>query len=91
MRGLDRGAERNGALLYVSLAERYARIVADMGSHVPQEAWRALIAELCATLRAGESQRGLQSAAERMGDLLGQDFPATPDQEAPKAQRFHML
>jgi putative membrane protein len=91
MRGLDRGSERNGALLYVSLAERYARIVADMGSHVPQEAWRELIAELCVTLRAGESQRGLQNAAERMGDLLGQDFPASPDQKAPKAQRFHML
>jgi putative membrane protein len=91
MRGLDRGTERNGVLLYVSLAERYARVVADMGSQVSQEAWRELIADLCMTMRGGESPTALKTAAERMGDLLGQAFPASPEQNAPKAQRFHVL
>ncbi len=91
LRGFDRAPERNGALLYVSLAERYARIVADVGSKTPQEAWRGLIADLCATLQAGDAKSALQTAAERMGALLGQDFPASPEHEAPKTTRFHML
>jgi len=88
---LDRTSERNGALLYVSLAERYARIVADVGSEAPQEAWRNVVANLCATLRAGDAKAALKTAAERMGEQLGQVFPPVPDQKASKAKHFHML
>jgi putative membrane protein len=91
LRGLDHAPERNGALLYVSLAERYARVVADVGLEAPPEAWRGLIEDLCATLRAGDANSALQTAAARMGDLLALQFPAVPGHERPKARRFYVL
>ena len=92
-RGLDHGGERSGVLLYVSLTERYARIVADRGhdAHIPHAVWRGLIAELGAALRVGDPKNALQTAAARMGELLAPVFPAIPGEEAPKIKRFHLL
>ncbi len=92
-RGLDRGEERNGVLLYVSLTERYARIVADAGldAHIPHAVWRGLIAELGAALRAGDAKGALQGAAARMGELLAPGFPRVAGEEAPHSKRFHMM
>jgi putative membrane protein len=89
--GLSHAPERNGALLYVSLTERYARIVADVGVEVPQEHWRAIIAEMGAALRRGEAKAALIAAAARMGDLLARDFPAIPGGYVERGKRFHML
>jgi putative membrane protein len=89
--GLARTPERNGALLYVSLSERYARIVADVGVETPQEQWRAAIAELGVALKAGDAKAALVAAASRMGDLLAKDYPAPPGGYAAKMKRFHML
>jgi putative membrane protein len=89
--GLAHTPERNGVLLYVSLTERYARIVADGGLKIPQEEWRAAIAELTAALRAGDAKAALVAAAGRMGDLLAEDFPPTPRGQAAKSKHFHML
>jgi putative membrane protein len=91
LRGLDRAAARNGVLLYVSLTERYARVVADTGLEIPQETWRALIAQLAQGLRSGDAVAALTGAAERMGDLLAEVFPAIPGASASSAGRFHML
>ena len=43
VRGLARKKDRNGVLIFVSLAERYARIIADEGiaARVPQSQWQA--------------------------------------------------
>jgi putative membrane protein len=89
--GFAHAPERNGALLYVSLSERYARIVADVGLEIPQEEWRAAVAELAAALKAGDAKAALIAAAGRIGALLAQDFPPTPGGQAAKARRFHML
>ncbi len=91
LRGLDHAPKRNGALLYVSLSERYARVIADVGLEIPQEAWRELIDELCASLGSGDARAALQTAARRMGDLLAQVFPAIPGGEGPRPKRFHLL
>ena len=91
LRGLDRAAARNGVLLYVSLTERYARVVADAGLEIAPEAWRGLIDDLGAALRSGDGAAALTRAAQRMGDHLAQVFPATPGASAPIAKRFHML
>jgi putative membrane protein len=92
-RGLDRAHERNGVLLYVSLTERYARVVADVGldAHIPHAVWRGLIAELGAALRVGDASGALQSAAGRLGELLAPVYPATPGEERPQSKRFHVL
>ncbi len=91
LRGLDRAPARNGALLYISLTERYARVIADTGLEIPQEAWRGLIDELAASLRSGDATTGLTRAARRMGDLLAEVFPAIPGACTPEVKRFHML
>ena len=87
--GLAQAPQRKGALLYVSLSERYAHIVADAG--VPQEAWRGVIRELGAALAKGETGPGLTAAARAMGDLLAPVFPAVAGEEATKVKPFHML
>jgi putative membrane protein len=89
--GLAHAPERNGVLLYVSLSERYARIVADSGLEIPQEAWRAAIAELTAALRAGDAKAALIAAAAGIGELLARRFPPGPGGPAAKSKSFHML
>ena len=93
LRGLDRAPERNGVLLYVCLAERYARIVADMGldGKISAADWRGLIDDLGAAMKKGEREAALRSAAMRMAELLVPHFPASPGDEAPHGQRFHVL
>jgi putative membrane protein len=92
LRGLDRAPERNGVLLYVSLSERYARIVADAGfdGRVSQAEWRAVIDALGAAMRSGEREAGLKGAALALGALLGRQFPAGADVQ-PKGEGFHVV
>ena len=89
--GLAHAPERNGVLLYVSLTERYARIVADVGAEAPHEAWRAVIAEMSAALRAGEAKAALATAAGRISDILAPNFPPTLAPQSAKLKHFHML
>jgi putative membrane protein len=91
LRGLDSAPARNGALLYISLTERYARVVADIGLEIPQEAWRGLIDEFAAALKAEGAETALKRAAQRMGALLGEVFPAVPGESGPKSKCFHAL
>ena len=92
-RGLGHAEDRSGVLLYISLTERYARVVADAGldAHIPHAVWRGLIAELGAGLRAGDANSALQTAAARMGELLAPVFPAKAGAEAPHSKRFHLM
>jgi putative membrane protein len=91
LRGLDRAPARNGALLYVSLTERYARVVADVGLEIPQEAWRGLIDEFGAALRADGAETALKRAAQGMGDHLAEVFPAIAGARVAIAKPFHVL
>jgi putative membrane protein len=92
IRGLTHCPERNGILIYVSLAERYARIIADDGAAkaVSQRQWKAVVDRLTAAMKAGRAEDALVGAAKECGDLLAQHFPAH-DGGAPTFQRFHML
>jgi putative membrane protein len=92
IRGLTHCPERNGILIYVSLAERYARIIADDGAakSVSRSQWKAVVDRLTAAMKAGRAEDALVGAAKECGDLLAQHFPAH-DGGAPTFQRFHML
>ncbi len=92
IRGLTHCPERNGILIYVSLAERYARIIADDGAAkaVSRSQWKAIVDRLTAAMKAGRAEDALVGAAKECGDLLAQNFPAR-DGGAPTFQRFHML
>ncbi|MGO9757704.1 MAG: TPM domain-containing protein [Roseiarcus sp.] len=92
IRGVTHGAERNGVLIYVSLAERYARIVADDGAAraIGQNEWRAIVDRLTGDMKTGATSRALIGAATSCGDLLARHFPAR-EGAPPVSQRFHMI
>ena len=93
LRGLDRAPERNGVLLYVSVSERYARLVADAGfdKRVSQAEWRAVIDDLGAAMRRGEREAALKSAASSLGELLALHFPAAEGDAPPRGEPFHVM
>ncbi|GJE28716.1 TPM domain-containing protein [Methylobacterium organophilum] len=75
--GLTRTRARTGVLIYVSLAERYAEIVADAGvrARVPEETWRGAVAALLAQAARGDLAAGLVAAVERVGAVLAAELP----------------
>lgn len=80
-RGLSRTRARTGVLLYLSLAERHAEIVTDLGvlGRVPQAAWDAILSDLVRDLGRGAIEAGLTAAVERVGARLAEHLPAGPD------------
>jgi putative membrane protein len=74
-------AERTGVLIFVSLAERYAEIVADAGidAKVPQDMWDSIVAGLIDDARNGRLADGFVTAVAAVGALLAEHFPVGPD------------
>lgn len=74
-------AARTGVLVFVSLAERYAEVVADAGidARVGQHVWDGVVREL--TAHAGDDRLadGFVRAVEAVGAVLAEHFPPTPD------------
>jgi putative membrane protein len=93
VRGLDHAGERNGVLIYVSLAERYARVVAAEGAAqaIAQSQWQGLVDALTADLRGRGSAEALINAAGRCADLLAPVFPPQSDAPPQHRQHFHVV
>ena len=87
IRGIARKPERSGILIFVSLAERYARIIADEGiaARVPQSEWQTTVDALSAHMRDGRIADGFVTAIGICGDNLARHFPrsATSHDELP--------
>lgn len=75
--GLHHTENRTGVLIFASVAERYAEIVADAGidAKVTPEIWEQAIAALIAAIKAGRAGDGFVAAIERCGAVLAQHFP----------------
>lgn len=75
----QRTLSRTGVLLYLSVAERRAEIVADaaIASKVSPEAWGEAMAALIAGIKADAPGRGMADAIGRIGVVLAQHFPRT--------------
>lgn len=73
-------AERTGVLVFVSLAERYAEVVADSGinAKVPQPLWDGIVAGLVDHARGDRLADGFVAATMAVGDLLAAHFPVKP-------------
>jgi putative membrane protein len=69
--------QRTGVLIFVSLAERYARIIADDGiaEKVQGAEWQAAINALTGHMREGRIARGFVAAIERCGAVLAAHAP----------------
>jgi putative membrane protein len=92
LRELDRIAERSGVLIYVSLAERYARVIAaeSAAQAIAQGHWQAFVDALVVDIRERGPAEALASAASRCADVLAPAFPPTgaPPQHR---QHFHVI
>lgn len=72
--------ERTGVLIYVSVAERMAELIADESIHaqVAEKTWDTAMAALTAGLRRGEAVEGFKAAINQCADVLAKGFPARP-------------
>lgn len=77
LRGITRTTNRCGILVFVSLAEHYARIVADEGiaEKVPQGEWQDAVDTLTAHIHDREIAAGFIAAVERCGAVLAAHAP----------------
>ncbi len=80
----------NGVLIYVSLAEHYARVVAGTQATrlVPAADWQKLVDRLTAKVATGDLKTALGSAAIEAADMLAPHFPPSAEGAATGA-RFH--
>lgn len=68
---------RSGVLIFLSLAERHAEVIADAGinARVPQQRWDEIVAGLVGHAAAGRLVEGFEGAIAASGDLLAREFP----------------
>jgi putative membrane protein len=68
---------RCGILIFVSLAEHYARIIADEGiaQKVPNAEWQTAVDALVAHMRGGDIAAGFSAAIERCSAVLAAHAP----------------
>jgi putative membrane protein len=80
-RNLHSTRERTGVLIYVSLEEHLAEIIADEGiaSQVEPAVWARAMAALVDGLRRGDPGSGFAEAVGLCGDVLAAHFPPGDD------------
>ena len=85
--------DRTGILIFVSLAERYARIIADDGiaARVPQSEWQAAVDALIAHMRDGRIADGFVAAIELCGSELARHFPRTETSRDELPDRIYLI
>ena len=68
---------RTGILIYLSMREHRAEIVADeaIAGHVPAEVWGDAMAAMLTHLRAGHVADGMIAAVEKVGAVLVEHLP----------------
>jgi putative membrane protein len=83
IRGMARKHNRAGVLIFVSLTEHYARIVADDGiaAKVTQTVWQEAIDGLLEHIREGRIADGFLSAIEKCSAVLATHFPPGETQD----------
>ena len=93
IRGLGRIRGRTGILIFVSLAERYARIIADEGvsARVPQSQWQAAVDALIAHMREDRIAEGFVEAINLCGNQLAQHFPRTEASRDELPDRIYLI
>lgn len=72
---------RTGILIYLSLAEHRAEIVADeaIASQVSPEVWGDAMAAMLDEIRAGRIGAGMAAAVTKVGEVLAQHLPRAAD------------
>lgn len=92
-RGLARNKDQSGILIFVSLAERYARIIAgsEIAARVPQTRWQAAVDALIAHMRNGRIADGFIAAIDMCDDELAKHFPRTDASRNDLPNRIYLI
>jgi putative membrane protein len=93
LRGVGRTKDRTGVLIFVSLAERYARIIADDGiaQRVAQPAWQGAVDALIGHMREGRIADGFVEAVGRCSDVLANHFPRADADRDELPDRIYLI
>jgi putative membrane protein len=93
IRGMARKQNRAGVLIFVSLAEHYARIIADDGiaSKVHQSVWQDAIDALLERAGEGEIVEGFVIAVEKCGRVLAEHFPSEGNDKDELPDRIYLI
>lgn len=93
IRGMARKKNRAGILIFVSLAEHYARIVADDGiaGKVAKTVWQDAIDALLERVSSGEIAEGFIIAVEKCAFVLAEHFPPGADQQDELPDRIYLI
>lgn len=93
IRGLARKKDGAGILIFVSLAERYARIIAgeSVASEVPRDEWQNTVDALIAHIRNGQLPDGLITAIGKCGHILAVHSPRTAATSGALPDRLYVI
>jgi putative membrane protein len=74
---------RTGILIYLSMREHRAEIVADeaIASKVPPETWGEAMAAMLVHIKEGRIADGMIAAVEQVGEVLAEHFPRAEDDQ----------
>lgn len=74
---------RTGVLLYLSMREHRAEIVADqpIAERVPAEVWGEAMADMLVEIKEGRIAEGLAAGVRDVGKVLSEHFPRADDDE----------
>jgi uncharacterized membrane protein len=78
--GMHRTTERNGVLIYISVADHKLAVIGDAGIHerVGAAYWQEIVDAVRAHMREHRSREGLVHAVVQLGGALAQHFPRRP-------------
>jgi putative membrane protein len=82
---------RTGVLIFVSVGERFAEILADAAIHakVPESEWQTIVGDLTDHIGKGQAGDGFVQAITAAGEHLARHVP--PDTRAPHALSNHLI
>lgn len=79
--GMHRTQDRNGVLIFVSVAQRRAAVIGDVGIHekLPHGFWNETLSVILERFKAERYCEGLCMGVERLGEQLRAHFPRAND------------
>ena len=91
--GLHHTRDRTGVLIFASLEERRAEVIADENIYLaaPPRVWEEVVALLVAGLKSGDLAAGYVAAIEKSGEILAAHVPPRADNPDELSNRVVIL
>lgn len=91
VQNLDTTAGRTGVLLFISVAEHHAEIIADraINESVPEGTWQQIVDNLTDAIGSGQATDGFVEAIAAIGAVLAEHFP--PGEHDPSELPDHLI